>query len=223
MNDLKYTIQSRQNMQPREKALSYGISVLNDRELLKILIGSGQKNRSVDKIAEDVLSLLDSNNEMPEPEELMSIPGMGMARSSLLTAALEFSRRHYLTQNTRITHPELIFNLLSHMADRKQEYFFTISLNGAHEHIKTRQISQGLVNRTIVHPREVFADPITDRAAALCLAHNHPSGSLVPSPEDRDITRRLVEVGDLLGIPVLDHIIFSSRGYFSFMEQGEMG
>jgi DNA repair protein RadC len=81
----------------------------------------------------------------------MSIPGMGMARSSLVTAALEFSRRHYLTLNTRITHPESIYKLLAHMSDRQQECFFTISLNGAHEHIKTRQVSQGLINRTIVH------------------------------------------------------------------------
>ena len=215
-----YKISSRNALQPREKAFQYGVSVLNDRELLKILIGSGQKGRNVDSISKDLLKLLDFNEDMPEPAELMEIQGMGMARSSLILAALEFSRRHYLSQNTRITHPEAIYRLISHMADRKQEYFFTISLNGAHEHIKTRQISQGLVNRTIVHPREVFADPITDRAAALCIAHNHPSGSLEPSREDRDITKRMVDAGDLLGIPILDHIIFSSRGYFSFMEEG---
>jgi DNA repair protein RadC len=220
MKEKQYTINSRENMQPREKALHYGVSVLNDRELLKILIGSGQKNRPVDAIAKDVLKLLDYNNEMPAPEELMSIPGMGMARSSLVTAALEFSRRHYLTLNTRITHPESIYKLLSHMSDRQQECFFTISLNGAHEQIKTRLVSQGLVNRTIVHPREVFAAPITDRAAAICIAHNHPSGNLEPSNEDMDITKRLVEAGDILGIPVLDHIIFSKNGFYSFMEHG---
>jgi len=209
-------------MQPREKAKNYGISILNDKELLKILIGSGQKDCPLDVIAEKLLDLLDSAGETPDLESLLKIKGMGLARSSLILASLEFSRRHYLSQNKRITHPESIYNLLSHMSDRRQECFFTISLNGAHEHIKTRQISQGLVNRTIVHPREIFADPITDRAAAIAISHNHPSGNLAPSREDIEITKRTVKAGKILGIPVLDHIIFSSNGYFSFMEEGLM-
>jgi len=209
-------------MQPREKAKNYGISVLNDKELLKILIGSGQKDCPLERIAENLMKLLDAPGETPSLESILKIRGMGLARSSLILAALEFSRRHYLSQNARITHPETIYNLLSHMSDRRQECFFTISLNGAHEHIKTRQISQGLVNRTIVHPREIFADPITDRAASIVISHNHPSGNLDPSPEDIDITKRTIKAGNILGIPVLDHIIFSSKGYFSFMEEGLM-
>ena len=81
-----------------------------------------------------------------------------------------------------------------------------------------RTVSVGLVNRTMVHPREVFAGPLTDRAAAVILAHNHPSGSLDPSAEDNEITRRLVEAGQTLGIPVLDHVIFGSTGYYSYLE-----
>ncbi|MDA3955661.1 DNA repair protein RadC [Oceanispirochaeta sp.] len=216
----KYKIQSRGTLQPREKAMNYGISVLNDKELLKILIGSGQKNCSVDKIAGDLLNLLDKEKELPDLETLMSVKGMGMARSSLIAAALEFSRRHYLSTGQKVSQPGDAYPLLAHMADRKQEYFFTISLNGAHEHIKTRQVSQGLLNRTIVHPREVYADPIHDRAAALIVAHNHPSGNLEPSREDRDITRRLQDAGEILGIPILDHLIFCPSGYFSFLEQG---
>ena len=149
-NDLnQYSITSRGELLPREKANQYGISVLNDKELLKILIGSGQKNCPVENIAGNLMKLLDQTEGMPALEELMTIKGMGMARSSLIAAALEFSRRYYLPHHIRISHPGEIYPLLSHMADRPQEYFFSISLNGAHEHIKTRQVSQGLVNRTI--------------------------------------------------------------------------
>ena len=92
-------------------------------------------------------------------------------------------------------------------------------MNGAHEIIDIRVVSMGILNRTIVHPREVFADPIQKRAASIIIAHNHPSGSTDPSPEDKEITRRLKEAGETLGIPVLDHLIFGIRGYFSFKEQ----
>lgn len=97
-----------------------------------------------------------------------------------------------------------------------------MSLNGASEVIATRVVSVGLVNKVQVHPREVFADPITDRATAVIVAHNHPSGSLVPSQEDVDVTRLLKDAGDTLGIKLIDHIIFSRRGYFSFLENGQM-
>ncbi len=210
------------NLQPREKAMQYGIGVLSDRELLKVMIGSGQKGCSVDQIASRLLELMDRQEGMPSLEELQEIRGMGMARSALIAASLEYSRRHFLPGHKRISKPENIHALLAHMADRQQEYFFTISLNGAHEHIRTRQVSQGLVNRTIVHPREVFAGPLQDRCASICVAHNHPSGNLEPSPEDREITVRLQDAGEILGIPVLDHIIFSPKGYVSFQEEGWM-
>lgn len=222
MNKKLYTINARGNLLPREKAKQYGVGILNDRELLKIIIGSGQKDCPVDKIAGNLLNLLDKTDGVPDLEELMSIRGMGMARSSLIAAAMEFSRRHYLSENSRITNPGEIYPLLAHMADRPQEHFFSISLNGAHEHIKTRQVSQGLVNRTIVHPREVFAGPLQDRSAALIVAHNHPSGNLEPSREDREVTQRLKKAGEILGIPLLDHIVFSKKGYFSFLEEGEI-
>ena len=111
--------------------------------------------------------------------------------------------------------------LIQHFADRKQESFIVISLNGAHEVLAIRVVSIGLVNRTIVHPREVFADPIQDRAVAVIIAHNHPSGQLEPSDEDRNITRKLSEAGSIIGISVLDHLILSPNGgYLSFVESG---
>ena len=157
------------DLQPREKAFQYGISVLSDSELLKILIGSGQKGRPVGTIVRDLLSLLDRTQEFPEMKDMMGVKGMGMARSTLIAAALEFSRRRYLASGKKITQPGEVYPLLLHMADRPQEYFFSLSLNGAHEHIKTRQVSQGLLNRTVVHPREVFAGPLQDRSAAVII------------------------------------------------------
>ncbi len=98
------------------------------------------------------------------------------------------------------------------------EYFFTVTLNGAHQIIDTHIISKGLVNRTMVHPREVFRPAIIDNATAIIIAHNHPSGSFEPSIEDKDVTKRIKDAGDLIGIRVLDHLIFSTTGYLSLLE-----
>ena len=135
---------------------------------------------------------------------------------------MELARRYIAPAKVRIAFPVDVLPLISHFADRKQEYFLAVSLNGAHEVIATRVVSIGLVNRTVVHPREVYADPITDRAAAIVVAHNHPSGCVDPSREDRDVTRRLVSAGQTLGIQLLDHVIFSTAGYYSFLEKGEL-
>ena len=105
---------------------------------------------------------------------------------------------------------------------RKQEHFLCVSLNGANEVIQTRVVSVGLVNKTQVHPREVFADPITDRASAVIVAHNHPAGGTSPSREDREVTQQLKFAGETLGIRLLDHIIFDRKGYYSFLEKGEI-
>jgi DNA repair protein RadC len=145
---------------------------------------------------------------------------MGDAKACAIASAIELGRRFYSLKDRRITSPKDVYPLISHFADRKQEHFLCISLNGAHEVIFTRQITSGLVNKTVVHPREIFADPITDRACAIIVAHNHPSGNLEPSKEDVEITKRLRESGDVLGIPLLDHIVFSLSGYYSFVEHG---
>ncbi len=115
----------------------------------------------------------------------------------------------------------IILPLIQHYSDRKQEHFICISINGANEVIASRVVSVGLVNKTHVHPREVFADPLTDRAAAIIIAHNHPNGSLTPSKEDVDITNQLKSAGEILGIKLLDHIIFNYKGHYSLVEKGE--
>jgi DNA repair protein RadC len=115
-----------------------------------------------------------------------------------------------------------VLPVIRHYADRKREHFLSISLNGAHEVIHSRVVSIGTVNRTFVHPREVFSDPLTDRAAAVIVAHNHPSGNVEPSREDADITHRLTESANILGIDLLDHIVFSMNEYYSFLEHDRL-
>jgi DNA repair protein RadC len=120
----------------------------------------------------------------------------------------------------RISSPSDIYGALARYARARNERFFAITLNGAHEIIKVHIVSIGLVNRTVVHPREVFITAIKDNSCAIIVAHNHPSGRLDPSPEDRDITNRLRQASEVLGIALLDHVVFSKSGYFSFVEHG---
>ncbi|MCX7787279.1 MAG: DNA repair protein RadC [Spirochaetes bacterium] len=207
---------------PREKLYFQGVAALSDAELLAILIGSGNRTVRVEKISSLLLDLLDRSNGNITVDALMKIPGVGKAKGTLILAALEFSRRFLCPERKRIGFPRDVLPLVSHYANRKQEYFLSISLNGAHEVLAIRVVSIGLVNRSLVHPREVFADPLQDRAAALVIAHNHPSGNLDPSLEDKQVTMRLRTAAELLGIVFLDHIIFSEEGYYSFLEHGEL-
>ena len=208
------------NERPRERLLAHGAESLSDAELLSVIIGSGTHGNNVSRVAAEVLAMLDRHGFPMEVDNLMDIRGMGSTKAAQIAASLEFSRRRLCPGARKINYPSDVVPLVSHFADRNQEHFLCISLNGAHEVMNLRVVSVGLLNRTIVHPREVFADPLKDRAAAVVVAHNHPSGNVEPSREDRQITERLKEAGETLGIQLLDHIIFSVRGYYSFLEQG---
>lgn len=172
------------------------------------------------KISSEILPLIDSNWENLKLEDLSKVSGIGKAKASLLISALEFARRRIRPHGNRIRQAKDILPLVSHLSDRKQEHFICISLNGAHEVIASRTVTIGLVNATQVHPREVFSDPICDRASAIIVAHNHPSGQLEPSSADREVTKNLIGAGELLGIKLLDHIIFAQSGFYSFAENG---
>ncbi len=210
------------NMLPREKLGLSGASALSDRELLSLLIGSGSRQRPVGEIARSLEELLDRTNASATLEELTRVPGIGTAKAGVIAAAMEYTRRRLCPAPNRIAFPRDVLPLVRHLADRPQETFITLTLNGAHEVIRLRIISVGLVNRTVVHPREVYVGAIKDRAAALIACHNHPSGNLEASREDQEVTQRLRQAGETIGIPLLDHIIFSSRGYFSFLEEGKL-
>ncbi len=135
----------------------------------------------------------------------------------------ELESLYALNDPPAIRKPSDLFGLLiSTYGSQEQEHFIAVTLNGAHKIINTHVISKGLVNRTLVHPREVFRSAIKDNATAIIIAHNHPSGTLKPSPEDLSITDVITDAGDLLGIPVLDHIIFSYSGALSIKEEPKL-
>ena len=205
---------------PRERLISYGPSVLTDLELLALMLGSGTRDRPLFELARELLGAIDKANGHLDTQDIVGIPGVGKAKSCLLIAALEFARRRIRPEGTRVKDAADVVPLVQHLAQRQQEHFVCISLNGAHEVIATRIVTVGLVNASQIHPREVFSDPLKDRACSIILAHNHPSGELKPSSEDIAVTKRIIDSGETLGITVLDHVIFSKRGYISLRDAG---
>jgi DNA repair protein RadC len=135
---------------------------------------------------------------------------------------IEFARRRIKPEGAKIETPADLLPHVRHYADRKQEHFLCATINGANEILNIRVISIGLIDRSPVHPREVFADALSDRACGTIVAHNHPSGQLDPSQSDINITAQLKAAGAILGIELLDHIIFSRTSYFSFLEDGRL-
>jgi DNA repair protein RadC len=206
---------------PREKLQNKGAHALSDLELLAILIGSGTGRHDVLTTASRLLRVLDAAGPSVGVGQLCAVSGVGPAKASLIVAALEFARRRIRPHGLRISFPPDIYPLIRHIADRRQEHFLCISLNGANEVIAIRTVSVGLVNRALVHPREVYADPITDRAAAIIVAHNHPSGNLSPSQDDIAVTRQLQSAGQTLGIRLLDHLVFNQTTYYSLLENNQ--
>jgi len=207
---------------PREKLLRRGAASLSDVELLAVLLGSGTRRLSVLDLAARILSRLEGRLDRAGIEELRSITGIGDAKAAQIEAALELARRHLAKSRHVIREPADVVPYLPPIRGKKQEHFVCVSLNGAHEVIEARVVTVGLLDTNQVHPREVFADPITDRAASVIVAHNHPSGTLEPSAEDLALTRRLVQAGQLLGIRVLDHLIVTADGVFSLRGAGHM-
>ncbi len=205
---------------PREKLLERGPQALSDAELLAILLGSGTPGRSSLELASALLKRGGPGIADMPLAGLLSIEGIGVAKACRIAAAFELARRHLQRGRPTIRAPEDALPYLQHIAAKKQEYFLCLTLNGANEVIQTRVITVGLLDSSQVHPREVFAAAISDRAAAVILAHNHPSGALEPSREDIRLTRKLVEAGKIVGIDVLDHIIVSSRGFLSLKAAG---
>jgi DNA repair protein RadC len=209
-------------LRPRERLYGEGPGALSDRELLSILLNTGIRGKNVSILAKELIEYLDREKGIPSVRELVKLTGLGTSKASAIVAMLEFGRRKWGFAGNRIRHPSDIYEIIRHHADRRQERFICLSLNGAHEVLAVRIVTIGLVNRTIVHPREVYADPILDRASAVVVAHNHPSGQLDPSGEDDDITCRLKAAAEILGIHFLDHMIFSISAYYSYHQANRL-
>lgn len=197
---------------PREKLAQAGPEKLSDLELLMAIIGSGNAQADVTTIARRLLKLFEDKGVDICYADVNGIVGMGVAKTTEIMAALEFMKRR-LVQPDRpiIDSPEAAVAQLADIRDKKQEYFVCLTLDGANRLIAKRTITIGTLTASLVHPREVFADAITDRAASIIVAHNHPSGNTTPSQADRDVTTRLLETGQTLGIHLLDHMIITKH------------
>lgn len=205
---------------PREKLYVKGVLSLDDVELLALALGKGTTQCGVMELATKVLDAINITSIDTCLEGLLGIKGIGKAKASSLVAAFEFARRRIKPSGIPVTSAQDVFTLVKHLSHEKQEHLICISLNGEHVTNAVRIVTTGILNATHVHPREIFSDPITDRAASIIIAHNHPSGSLTPSDADILVTRKIREAGDILGITLLDHVIFSKFGFLSLREEG---
>jgi DNA repair protein RadC len=204
---------------PREKLQERGAAALSDEELVTAILGMGTAGRDVRVIKESAALIRDQQKNLTL-DHLMEVPGMGLAKTAQILSAFELARRHLLKETVKISCAKDILPPVADITEKKQEHFLCISLNGANEVIAMRIVTIGLLNMSPVHPREVFADVIVDRAASVIFVHNHPSGDLQPSDADLRMNEQLTEAAKILGLRILDHIIITKKSHFSFQEAG---
>jgi DNA repair protein RadC len=180
------------DQRPRERLFKYGPAALSDLDLMAIVLGKGTRSCDVFSLASLVLNAMNRTDAQPDLKELVKIRGMGPAKASAVAASLELARRRIHPRGFKIFETTDVLPYIYHISANRQEHFICISLNGANEVLKIRTITIGLVDEVLVHPREVFAGPITDRATAVILAHNHPSGDVTPSDNDKKITQSYI-------------------------------
>ncbi len=213
---------------PREKMHKLGPDALSDAELLALIIRSGDhaSRQSAIDLGRNLLQAFDDLRNLAGATmaEICAIKGAGPAKAASVLAALTLAKRvntARLANLERFTSPAQVFQHFHYrFRDRRKEYFLILLLDGKNRILREVQISEGSLNQSIVHPREVFNPAVRESAAAVILVHNHPSGDPTPSREDLEISRRLKEAGELLGIRVLDHIIIGDNAYVSFVERG---
>lgn len=205
---------------PREKLIKKGANALKDYELLAVLLGSGVQGKDVITLSNEIIKLFEDDFENLSLEKLLTIHGLGLAKASQILSSIELSRRYLIKQNKKITSSNDVYNELKEYHNKQQEYFLCLYLDGANHLIQTKVITIGILNQSLVHPREVFSYAIEKRCASIIVAHNHPSGVLEASNEDINVTKRLQESGKILGIELLDHLIITKDGFVSFKEEG---
>jgi len=216
---------------PREKLLQRGVSALSDAELIAIVLRTGDATagQTALDLGRDFLHRFGSLDELAQASvaEICAVKGTGPAKAATILAAFELGRRLAGSQlrfgQDRFTSPEQIFQYYHHrLRSLRKEQFHILLLDSKNRILRDVLISQGSLTQSIVHPREVFSQAVRDSAAAVILVHNHPSGDPTPSREDREITCRLKEAGDLLGIRVLDHVIIGQETFVSLCSQGHL-
>jgi DNA repair protein RadC len=202
---------------PRERLLREGPAVLSDAELLALVLGSGRRDMSAIDLGRALARHAPADLGSWSAARWLRVPGVGPARAGALAAAFELGRRagHRPRAGAPIRGPEDVLAQVHELTRARKEHFIILLLNARHDMQRRETVSIGSLNASIVHPREVFQPAILHSAASIVLVHNHPSGDPEPSEEDLSITRRLVQVGDMVGIAVLDHVIVADRGVVS--------
>jgi len=216
---------------PREKLLFVGAAALSDTELLALILRTGHANAGLSALdlARSLLSRFTSLHALTRAtvNELCALPGIGPAKAAELMAIGELSlciASSRLEPGARFTSSREVFaHFHERLRDRKKEVFLSLLLDSKNRVLREIQVSEGSLNASIVHPREVFQSVVRESAAAVLFVHNHPSGDPTPSREDMELTTRLRQAGQLMGVRVLDHIIIGSGRYISMADQGLLG
>ncbi|MDD4036424.1 MAG: DNA repair protein RadC [Bacilli bacterium] len=213
---------------PRERLEQYGVSNLSNEELIAIILKTGTKNESVKSLAARLLITIGGVTELKDTKitTLTSIKGIGKVKAMELIAAIELGKRIYydkeLTNNT-FNNAESVFNYFRYyLNNKKQEHFYCLYLDNKKNLIDKKLLFVGTINKSIVHPREIFKEAYLLSASYIICVHNHPSNDPTPSNEDLIFTKSIIEIGAIQGIPIIDHIIVGNNNYYSFFEQNKI-
>ena len=214
---------------PYERLINLGVEALSNEELLAIIIKSGTKEESSKDIANHLLSDIGGIKKLNEItfEELKKYNGIGNVKACTLIATIELAKRINseleTIKNIKLTSSDLVFKYYKdRLGSKRQEYFYAVYLDNSKRIIKDKLLFIGTINYSLVHPREVFKEAYNNGASAIICVHNHPSGNVLPSKQDYDVTNNLISVGKILGIKIVDHVIISSNNYYSFLENDDI-
>lgn len=214
---------------PRERFIKYGKENISNNELIEIILKSGSRKYGLKEISHNILSSVNNINELKNMEvnTLTNIPGVSRLKAIELLSAIELGRRIYMEDNyqelVKLTTPEAIINYFhNQFSDIKQEHFYVVYLDNQKNYIDKKLLFKGTVNYSLVHPREIFKEAYMLSASYIICIHNHPSGNSGPSNNDIELTKRIKELGNMHGIPLLDHIIIGKGNYYSFYQDNNL-
>jgi len=216
------------NERPRERLINKGVYSLSDSELLAIVLKTGTKDLSVKDLANLILKKYKSISNLKNItyRELINIKGIGEAKACQIISVIEIAKRINIKQDkiidVKITSPMIVFEYYKNIINSNQECFYCLYLDSGKKVLKEKLLFVGTVNQSMVHPRDVFKEAYIQNATSFICVHNHPNGDVTPSKMDIDTTKRLKEVGMLMGIKLVDHVIISEDKYYSFLENGKI-
>lgn len=216
------------NDRPRERLINKGVQSLSDEELLSIVLKTGTKDVSAKVLAMELLKKIGSIQNLKNVgfHALTQIKGIGTAKACLILAIQELNRRMNIKQDkivdVKVTTPEIVYDYYKNIVNEYQEYFYCLYLDSNKKVLSEKLLFMGTVNQSMVHPRDVFKEAYLVNATAIICVHNHPTGDVRPSKEDILVTERLNDIGYLMGIKLVDHVIVSKNRYYSFLENGKI-